>query len=340
MIGGAARLGATILLAAAATPVAGAPAPLPIAGRTYLILPFENTGEDPSLAWMQTGLARALGEDLLGRGATVVDDEERSVFLEGSGLPADSFPALASALEVGRRMRARAGGIRPDRLLLGRFNLTDGGIVLAARAIDLHTEKARPWVSRQGRVAALLAVEQDLTRALAQDEALPEPRGRSADVPLLAFETYCRAMAEPDLKGRLQLLQRAVHEYPAYARAAYQGAALLAREERWGEAADLLKKAAPEPYPYEAEFHLISAAVALARNDPPTAAAQARRALQFAETSRAHLLLGRALLASGDRPQALAELEKAQSVDPADPDVEELRRALGGEATSTTRRSP
>jgi hypothetical protein len=327
-----------VLLAATVTPAWSVPPPT--AERTYLILPFENTGEDPTLAWMQTGLARALGEELLGRGAAVVDDEERAVFLEGSGLPADASPALASALEVGRRMRARAGGIRPDRLLLGRFNLTDGSIFLTARAIDLEAEKARPWVSRQGRVASLLAVEQELARALAQDEALPEPRGRSADVPLLAFETYCRAMAESDLKRRLQLLQRAVHEYPAYARAAYQAAALLVPEERWDDAAAMLKKAAPEPYPYEADFHLMSATVALSRNDPQTAAAQARRALQFNDTPRAHLLLGRALLASGDRAQALAELEKAQSVDPTDPDVEELRRALGEEATSTTRRSP
>jgi len=337
LTGRVAPFGAAVLLAAATIPAwAGSPT----AGRTYLILPFENTGEDPTLAWMQTGLARAVGEEFLGRGATVVDDEERAVFMEGSGLPADGSPAIASALEVGRRMRARVGGIRPDRLLLGRFNMTDGSVVLAARAIDLGAEKAHPWVSRQGRVAALIAVEQDLARALAQDEALPEPRGRSADVPLLAFETYCRAMGESDQKRRLQLLQRAVHEFPGYARAAYQAAALLAREERWGDAAEMLAKAAPEPYPYEADFHLMSASVALARNDPSTATTQARRALQFADTPRAHLLLGRAYLASGDRTQAIAELEKAQSVDPADPDVEELRRGLGDEATSTTRRSP
>lgn len=326
------------LTAAAASPPAAAAAPA--ASRTYLILPFENTAEDTSLAWLATGLARAVGEEFLGRGASVVDDEERAVFLEGSGLPADISPTLASALEVGRRMRARAGGVRPDRLVLGRFNVAQGDIVVAARTIDLDEEKTRPWSTRQGRLGRLVAMGQELAGALAQDDGLPSPRKRAADVPLLAFETYCRAMAATDSKRRLQLLQRAISQHPVYARAAYQAGALLAREERWNDAAAMLARAAPEPYPYEADFHLMSATVALNRDDAATALEEAQRALAIADTSRAHLLLGRAHLVAGDRQKARAELEKAQAIDPADPDAEDLHRALGEATIPSSRRSP
>ncbi len=341
--------GAPLLLAAlavpAAAPAAEAPAPAP-AALTYLILPFENVAEDPSLDWLSTGLALVLAEDLLGLQARVVDDDERSVLLEGSGIPSGAPLTLASALELGRKMRARAGTARPDRLVLGRYNVEEGRLTISARSIDLAAEKARPWISREGRLKNLLEVQTALALALARDEGLPVSDGRSdlmkkqvGDLPLLAFETYCRAMAEIDAKQRLQLLRRAVQEYPGYPKAIYQAASLLVKAERWDEAAGMLERAAAPPHPYEADSHLLAAAVALQRGDPQAAAAAARHALDLADTARAHLLLGRALLASGDRAAAQAELDRAAALDPAEPEIEDLRRALD-HSTQPARRNP
>ena len=334
-----------LLLASAA-----AGAPLPAAdtaapAHAYLILPFENTAEDRSLDWLSTGLAHALGEYLLGFDQKVMDDEERSVLLEGSGIPAGAPLALASALELGRKTLQRPGGPRSDRIVLGRFNVEKGDITLAARVIDIRQEKARPWVQRTGRLKDLLVVHRDLVVALAKDEkiALPDSRStllrqQSEDAPLLAFETYCRAMAESDSKKRLQLLRKAMQQYPGYPKAAYQAGSLLAREERWEDAAAVLGKASSDPFPYESEFHLLNALVALRRKDPQTAMNEARRALVIADTARGHLLLGRALQASGDRAAALAELEKVKTGDPADAEIEELRRTLN--EGKTERRTP
>ncbi len=313
--------------------------------RAYLIMPFENTAEDRPLDWLSTGLAHSLGEYMLGFGQQVMDEEERSVLLEGSGIPLGAPLALASALELGRKTLARPGGLRVERLILGRFNVDSGDITLAARVIDIQQEKARPWLSRSGRLKNLLEVSRDLAVALARDEKVAVPAGRadllrkqSEDVPLLAFETYCRAVAESDSKKRLQLLRKALQQYPGYPKAAYQAGSLLAREERWEEAATVLGKASSDPFPYESDFHLLNALVALKRRDPQAAMTEARRALSIADTARGHLLLGRALQASGDRAAALAELEKAKTVDPSDAEIEELRRTLNeGKAE---RRSP
>jgi tetratricopeptide (TPR) repeat protein len=352
------RLGLVPLLLALVlrAPVAQAagPAVQPRAapGRTYLILPFENVAEDPSLDWLSTGLALSLGENLVGwgvpSGVRLVDEDERSVILEGSGIPSGAPLTLASALELGRRMRAHTGAARPDRLVLGRFNLEEGSLTLSARSIDLEEEKARPWVARHGPLQNLLGVQLALAADLARGEGLEAglprdaPPGPAAEgLPLLAFETYCKAMAEPDLKKRLQLLRKAVQQFPAYGKAAYQAAQLLAKEERWDEVSTMLEKAgsAASPYPYTSAYHLLAAAVALHRRDPEAAARAARRALDYADTARGHLLLGRALLASGNQEQARAEIDIARTLDPSEPEIDDLQRSLD-EGQRPPRRSP
>jgi len=310
----------------------------------YLVLPFENTAEDPSLDWLSTGLALSLREYLLGLGARTVDDEERAVLMEGSGIPAGAPLTLASTLELGRKMRARQGDSRPDRMILGKFNVADGSLTLQARIIDLEQEKARPSIVKEGRLKDLIDIQTGLALAIARDDGIHPREGKSAlmekhsgELPLLAFETYCRAMAANDSKTRLQLLRRAVEEFPGYPKAAFQAASLLAKSERWGDAARMLEKAASDPHPYESDFQLLTATVALARGRADEASAAARRALEYAPTARAHALLGRALVAQGDTAAATAELEAAAGLDPDEPDLEDLRRALS-EGTEPSRR--
>ena len=295
-----------------------------------LILPFDNVTEDRPLAWLSTGLALHTGEHLRARGAAVVDDEERSVFLEGNGIPSGASLTLASALELGRKMRARPGGVRPDRIVVGRFSVQEGSIALSARVIDLEGESGHPWITRQGRLTDLLDVHAALSEALAKDTGLSRGARRDMDPepPLLAFETYSRAMAETDVRKRLAMLRRALQEAPGYPAASYQAAAVLVRTERWNDAAEILKGSASDAPPYEAEFHLLQAGVALQRHDPAAAAEAARRSLGLAETARGHAVLGRAEALSGDVEAGHAELDKATALDASDVEVDELRRLL------------
>jgi tetratricopeptide repeat protein len=303
---------------------------------TYLILPYENRGGDPSLDWLSGGLALSLGEHLRGLGSRVIEEEDVSQLMEEAGIPPGAVPTLASALEIGRKVRARPDSGRPDRLILGRYDVQDGQITVAVRWIDLAKVKGGPWMTRTGRLAGLLEVHQGLAVAFAREQGLATtgPRAEAlkaqlAGVPLLAFETYSRAMGESDPSSRLRLLRRAAHEFPGYPAATYQAAALLARQEHWDEAAAMLERAAAPPAQDEHGFYLLSAAVALERDDPPAAVGNARLALEQSDTPRARLLLGRALLASGDHDQARAELKKITSLDPSDPELQELRRAVG-----------
>jgi tetratricopeptide (TPR) repeat protein len=311
----------------------------PAAAPGFLILPFENTADDAPLAWLATGLALHTGEHLKTHGASVVDDEDRAVLLEGNGIPAGASITLASALELGRTMRARPAGVRPDRLLLGRFNVQEGQITLSARLIDLENEQARPWIERQGRLKDLLEVHASLVEALARDADLPGGRGRGklTEPPLLAFETYCRGMAEADARRRLTLLRRALQEFPGYPTAAYQAAALLARAEKWDDAAETLRAATSDAAPYQSEYHLLDAAVALQRHDAAVAAEAAQKALDVADTARGHALLGRARVGLADRDAARGELDKAIAIDPSEPEIEELKKALAQGAPAAGR---
>jgi tetratricopeptide repeat protein len=319
----------------------GEPGPAP---HTYLIMPFENTAEDPALAWLSTGLALSYGEYLLGAGAQVIDEDDRSVLLEGNGIPAGAPITLASALELGRKMRTRSGG--PDRMVLGRFNVAGGDLTVTARTIDLGAAKARPWVSRQGHLKDLLQLENDLFITLAKADGNPMSDGKSEilakqsrDLPLLAYEHYCRAMAEPDTRKRLQILRRATQEFPGYPKAGYQAAALLAKADRWEDAREVLGKVGADPYPYESNFYLLRAAINLRQHDAEGARAAAQHALGFADSARGHAILGKALLAGGDRDGASKEMQKATALDASESEIDDLRRALA-ETPQPVRRSP
>ena len=179
-----------------------------------------------------------------------------------------------------------------------------------------------------------MEVHTSLVEALARDGDLHgsghKVKNRSADPdpPLLAFETYSRAMAESDTRKRLTLLRRAFQEAPGYPAAAYQAAAILVRAERWDEASEMLQKASSDAHPYEAEFHLLVAAVALQKQNPPAAADAARQSLGFAPSAKGHAILGRALLAQGDVAGARQELDAAVGTDPAETEIDELRKQL------------
>jgi tetratricopeptide (TPR) repeat protein len=319
---------ALLLLCAAAAPAA--------AGSSCLVLPFENVAEDPSLVWLSTGLALSLDEYLRGAGALVIEDDERALALEERGIPAGASLGLASVLQLGRGMRARSGGAGPDHALVGTFTVADGELILRARWIHLKTEQAGPWTAQEGRLRDLLGVLARLADDLADQIKIPPAAGgerRSGagafgDPPLLAFETYCRAMAESDPKQRLRLLRQAVGEFPGYQRAAYQAAALLARDERWNDAVAMLEAASSDPYPYRYEFLTLESTLALQRRQPEEAARAAAAALRLRGTSQAELLLCRARLASGEHAAAREALDRAAAIDPDHPEIPELRAAL------------
>ena len=297
---------------------------------TFLVLPFENVSDEPQLEWLSTALALHTGEHLRSCGGAVVDDEDRAVFLEGNGVPAGTSLSLASALEIGRKMHTRTSGLRPDRLVLGRFNVQNGDVTLSGRVIDLGDEKARPWIERQGRLSTLLDVHAGLAEGLGRDAGLRGCKGTERDPvpPLLAFETYARGMAESDGRKRLTLLKRALQESPGYPEAAYQAGVLLARSEKWDDALTTLQSAKAVPAPYEGDYHMLTAEAALQRKDAGTAVEHAQKAVQIAPTARAHALLGRARLAQGDRAGAAAELDRAAAIDANAPDVDDLKKAL------------
>ncbi len=309
---------------------------------TCLILPFENVAEDPSLAWLSTGLALSLGEYLQDAGVRVIDDEERALTLEEHGIPAGASLTLASVLQLGRDVRARGGGPRPDHTLVGTFNIADGELTLRARWVHLKREYAGPWIERGGRLSGLLKILARLAGDLTDEIEVAASAGHErrsgsdafGDPPLLAFESYCRGMAETDTKKRLKLLRQAVGEFPDYHRAAYQAAALLARGDRWNDAADMLDKAAVDPHPYRYGYHILQAAIALQRRRPADAVEAATHAFALEETARAQLLLGRAHLAGGDHQAARAALERAAAIDPDEPEIDDLRAALSAAAAS------
>jgi TolB-like protein len=333
---------ALLVIGAAVVPASADPS----ADHTYLIMPFENVAEDPSLTWLSTGLALSVGEYLRGAGVKVVDDEIRAVVLEAHGIPPGADLTLASVLQLGRTIRTRGDVARPDHTLVGTFTIADGDLILRARWIHMNRENAGPWIEHEGRLRDLLKIHARLAKDVAKEIQLPASHGHErrsgakafGDPPLLAFESYCRGMAETDPVKRLKLLRQAVKEFPDYHRAAYQTAALLAKGDRWNDAADMLDKAAADPHPYRYEFFILKAVIAMEQRQPEAAAQAANKAFKVRETADAQILLCRARLAGGDHEAARAALDRAAGIDPDNPEIDDLRAALSARGSENSQR--
>lgn len=335
------RAGPPVILALALfhfqTPLLAGPA------RTYLVLPFEDAAAEPARDWLREAMAISLGDYLLAAGQGVVSREDRLLAMDELNLPAGAPLTLATSIRIGRHLRSRSDGPKPDRVVVGRFSLDQGRISISTRALDLASNKAGSWKQVEGNLQELLRLQKSLAQTLLRGEAVPANHlGAASDdnlagqaFPLLAYENYVRALIEPDAGRRQSLLRKAIQQSPGYPKASLQLARLLVRAGKRSEAEGLLGRISSEPAPFGAEYHALKGSLALDAGRLPEAEEEVRHSLALRETAEARILMGRLERSRGDLDAAREELRRAAELDPDSPDVEALRRLLDREKPPT-----
>ena len=306
------------------------------ATHTYLILPFEDSAPERSRDWLREAMALSLADYFLGAGQHVVDREERLSAMEELDLPAAAPLTLATSLRLGRHFRTRGGGPVPDRLVVGRYSLEDGQISASARVLRLDANAAFPWKEESGNLQDLLHLQRSLAQALLRSDSVgasnlasnSDDASAGRNFPLVAYENYIRGMIEPSPARQFAYLDKAVELFPGYPKASYQLARLLSRSGKKKEAEDVLKAMAGVPAPYGAEYHAFKGGLELDAGRLPEAEAEARQSLSLKETAAGRLLMARLALSRSDPAKALRELDRAEELDPDDPDVDALRRQI------------
>jgi tetratricopeptide (TPR) repeat protein/TolB-like protein len=180
---------------------------------TIMILPFENTSNQPSYNWVGESFAEAITE-LLARpelkvtGLRVVSNDERKQVQQKLRLPLTTLPSLATSIKIAQRAAA-------THLVLGKYSVQPGQgstaaeIRFTARVININDGTAANEVLPNGRIIvkeinlgdALGELQKLQGQAVYQilyqrDKALSLSQNEVVDlakqVPPVAFEAYVK----------------------------------------------------------------------------------------------------------------------------------------------------
>jgi tetratricopeptide repeat protein len=334
MIGRAVRGCTLLLLLLGIAP----PAAAETRRHAYLILPFEDRAPDPSRDWLREAMAASLGDYYLFAGQAVVGREDRILAMEEVSVPAGAPLTLATSIKLGRHFAADPDGPRADRLVVGRFNLDQGQIVVSARVINLDSNRAAPWKEERGSLKDLLRLLRSLAHSLFRSDgisgnnlaAAADDAGARRDFPLVAYENYIRALVDSSSGRQPSLLRKALEQSPGYPKASFQLGRLLAKQGKLREAEDVLRKSSGEPVPYAGEYHALLGSLSLDGGRLSEAEAEAAKALASKETAEGRVLMARIARAQGDLESARKELDRAAVLDPENPDIDVVRRQIEG----------
>jgi len=121
------------------------------AGALVIVLPFDNIGQEPRLAWMREGAAVLLTDLLSASGELTVDREDRLQAFDRLQLPAAALLSRASSIKAGHAVGATV-------VVLGSVELRADQLVARARLVRLDTGRLLPEVDASGPLADVFAV--------------------------------------------------------------------------------------------------------------------------------------------------------------------------------------
>jgi len=177
-----------------------------------VVLPFENSTQEPRLAWMREGAAILLSEMLSGSGDVVIDREERMQAFDRLQLPAGAALSRASTIKVGQSVTA-------SLVVNGTIAIKGDQLLATARGVRIDSGRLLPEVAASGAVADLYGVFGRLAQQLRG--ATPPPSVVSDRLPSTpqVFELYVKGLVAETPSTALAFLEQALKAAPQFDRA-------------------------------------------------------------------------------------------------------------------------
>ena len=338
-----------------------------VAGRTLVVIPFENASPTPGLEWIGESFSETFHAQLNSPVLYVASREERLRAYDRQGIPAGVHASRASLYRLAEQMDV-------DYAVLGSYKYDGAHLTAIAQLLDMRGQKLLPAATESASLADLgnlqSALAWDLLRLIRADFAVPKDKyiASVAVIRLDALENYVRGMLAPTAEEKVQHYREAVRLNPDYAQAwlelgktyyaqhAYEPAiaalgqiphsSAVAREANFylGLAAyahgDFAKS--------ESAFEFVAARLPLAEvynnlgvvaarrgHSPKQAAERFERAIQNDPSDADyHFNMGVTLAADGDRAGAARELHTALDHRPSDAEAKMLLDSLTSPAGS------
>ncbi len=247
---------------------------VPIRAQTIVVFPFENTGADSRLSWLEEGLAELtilrLAADTSAAAATlapaphtgperlVLTRDDWMVTIEQIGLPAAPLFAGYSRATMFRL----AQHVRADFVIFGGFAAADGTLRIRAQALQIEPPALLAPQEVSGPLDELMELHARLLADLLATMGGQVTDDRAALLQrfprfrLDAFESYVRGLLTADDEQRLRWLRDAARLEPGWPDPAYAlGQTYLARRDLATALIWLSRVPPAHPRGFEAAFY-------------------------------------------------------------------------------------
>src|SRR6202045_3904180 len=188
------------------------------AGRTMVVIPFENTSPTPGLEWLGESFPETFHEQLNSPVLYVASRDERLRAYDRQGVPAGVHPSRATLHRLAEQMDV-------DYAVLGSYKYDGARLTAIAQLLDMRAEKLSPAVTESGPLADLgtlqSALAWDLLRLIRTDFSVPKDKYIASVRParLDALENYIRGTLATSAEEKVKYYREATRINPTYAQA-------------------------------------------------------------------------------------------------------------------------
>ncbi len=182
-------------------------------GNLVLVLPFENTSQQPSLDWISNSFPSILNQRLSSAGFSIVTREDRLYALDRLGLPAAIKPSHAMALRIAQEMDV-------DYVVYGSYSADGGQIQITGRVLDVRNLHLSTTLHEQDALTQLLQTENalawDVIRTITPTYSVNRASFLAAapQIRLDAFENFVRGVTAASPADRIKHFQAALTTSP------------------------------------------------------------------------------------------------------------------------------
>jgi Flp pilus assembly protein TadD/TolB-like protein len=190
----------------------------PAAGRTMVVIPFENLSPTPGLEWLGESFPETFHEQLNSPVLYIASRDERLRAYDRQGVPAGVHPSRATLYRLAEQMDV-------DYVVLGTYRYDGTQLTAVAQLLDMRAPKLSPAVTESAPLANLGSLQSalawDLLRLVRSDFSIPKDRYVASVVPvrLDALENYIRGTLATTTEEKMQHYREAARLNPAYAQA-------------------------------------------------------------------------------------------------------------------------
>jgi len=298
--------------------------------RSIAVLPFNNAGNNPDMEYLSDGLSESLTNNLSPVPGLTVISRYSSFKYKGK---------QADPLEVGKSL-----GV--DAIVTGSVNKVGENYLISIELINA-SDRSRIWGKQYNRKAAdLLIVQSEISREIADELRLRLTKAEEQELTKTqalnpqAYDLYLKGLAltntgkSADRKKAIEYYQQATTIDPAYALAYVQlcraysslieGNELPQKE--FFPKAEAASQKALEADPNLAEAHLVVALIMRNKWEWSADETEIKRALELnSNLAQAHTAYAVFLIIHGRVDEAVAEINRAQQLDPLRRSVAESR---------------